>query len=149
VIQTEPEPDPAFTDPAGTPGSTPASATGEPGTTASDGALNPPVSTGIFRVVEVNPYFRGGDGELIRYLRKNIRYPDEAKRKGIAGVVNIEFTIAEDGTVTDLYINSGIGGGCDEEAIRVVSNMPRWIPGRQAGMAVPVRLNLPIRFSLK
>lgn len=139
------DPDPVFTDPAGTPGTDPG-----PGTTTTPGSdITSPAFTGAFRVVEVNPQFKGGDTELIRYLRKNIRYPNEAKRKGIVGVVNIEFTIAEDGTVTDLYINSGIGGGCDEEAMRVVANMPKWTPGRQAGLAVPVRLNLPIRFSLK
>jgi protein TonB len=123
-----------------------------PGTTPGTGIPGPELITEapkVFRVVEVNPSFPGGDAELVKFLRKHIRYPEDAKRKGISGTVNIEFTVFEDGTVSDLYINSGIGGGCEEEAIRVVGKMPKWKPGRQTGIAVPVRLNLPIRFSLK
>jgi len=99
-------------------------------------------------IPDVFPSFKGGPEALSSYLKKNIRYPELAKFKGTSGVVYVAFTVDAIGSVTDIEISHGIGNGCDEEAIRVIKSMPDWNPGRQAGMAVPVRFNLPIKFSI-
>lgn len=102
----------------------------------------------IFTVVEDNPTFPGGETALMRYLSDNMRYPTMAREAGIQGTVFVTFVVERDGSVTDVRILRGIGGGCDEEAVRVVRNMPKWAPGRQRGQAVRVQFNLPIRFVL-
>jgi protein TonB len=103
----------------------------------------------VHLVVEVAPSFPGGDKELIRYLKSKIRYPDDARSKGISGIVYVTFTITNEGTVSDVVLSQGIGSGCDEEAIRVISAMPKWKPGKQSGIPVSVRFNLPIRFAIR
>ena len=85
----------------------------------------------------------------MRYLHSQIKYPALAKESGISGRVFVSFVIERDGSVTDITILRGIGGGCDEEAIRVVKSMPRWNPGTQRGQPVRVRFNLPIKFTLQ
>ena len=103
----------------------------------------------IFTVVEDMPGFPGGEEELFRFLGKNIKYPAMAKDAGIKGMVYVNFVVWIDGTIKDVKVLRGIGGGCDEEAMRVVKNMPKWKPGKQRGKTVPVSYNLPIRFTLK
>lgn len=103
----------------------------------------------VFVIVESMPSFPGGYEELMKYLRKNLRYPNLAKESGIQGRVFVAFVVETDGSVTDVQILRGIGGGCDEEAIRVVNNMPRWEPGKQRNVTVRVRFNLPIKFTLQ
>lgn len=78
----------------------------------------------------------------------NIKYPVEAKKTGIQGTVFVTFIIQENGAVTDVKVLRGIGGGCDEEAVRVVKMMPNWIPGKDKGKNVAVQYNLPIKFKL-
>ncbi len=102
----------------------------------------------IFTVVEDQPAFPGGEEARLRYLHDNLRYPQMAREAGIQGTVFVTFVVERDGSVTDVRILRGIGGGCDEEAIRVVRNMPRWQPGRQRGQPVRVQFNMPIRFVL-
>jgi protein TonB len=102
----------------------------------------------IFTVVEDQPAFPGGEEARIRYLQDNLRYPQMAREAGIQGTVFVTFVVERDGSVTDVRVLRGIGGGCDEEAVRVVRNMPRWEPGRQRGQAVRVQFNMPIRFVL-
>ena len=102
----------------------------------------------IFTVVEEWPSFPGGEEARLRFLSENIRYPQMAREAGIQGTVFLTFVVERDGSVTDVRIVRGIGGGCDEEAIRVVRNMPRWTPGRQRGQPVRVQFNMPIRFVL-
>ena len=102
----------------------------------------------IFIVVESMPAFPGGLDKLMRYLHDNIKYPVPAKEMGIQGKVFLSFVIEKDGSVTDVTLLRGIGGGCDEEAIRVVKNMPKWIPGKQRNVPVRVRFNLPVNFRL-
>ena len=102
----------------------------------------------IFTVVETMPEFPGGDSALYRYLGEKIHYPDSARANGIQGRVFVTFVIEKDGSVSDVRILRGIGGGCDEEALRVIQNMPKWIPGKQRGKPVRVQYNLPIKFSL-
>lgn len=103
----------------------------------------------IFTVVEESPGFPGGDIARIRYLQENIRYPQMARESGIQGTVYVTFVVEKDGRVTDVRILRGIGGGCDEEAIRVINAMPRWNPGKQRGKPVRVQFNMPIKFTLQ
>ncbi len=104
----------------------------------------------IFTIVEDMPEFPGGgESALLRYLSKNIKYPPLARENNIQGIVYVTFEIDRSGKVKDAKILRGIGGGCDEEALRVVSNMPQWKPGRQRGKPVRVQYNLPVRFTLK
>ncbi len=102
----------------------------------------------IFTVVEDQPGFPGGEEARIRFLQENLRYPQMAREAGIQGTVFVTFVVERDGSVTDVRVLRGIGGGCDEEAVRVVRNMPRWEPGRQRGQPVRVQFNMPIRFVL-
>jgi len=103
----------------------------------------------IFTIVQDMPSFPGGDGAMLSYLGKNIKYPTLAKESGIQGTVYVTFVVEKDGRVSDVKVLRGIGGGCDEEAIRVVKSMPRWTPGKQRGKPVKVQYNLPCRFVLQ
>jgi protein TonB len=102
----------------------------------------------IFQVVENAPAFPGGDAERMKFLQDNIKYPQMARESGIQGTVYVTFVIERNGSVTDVKILRGIGGGCDEEAVRVVQNMPKWEPGKQRGKPVRVQFNMPIKFTL-
>ncbi|MEZ4933545.1 MAG: TonB family protein [Saprospiraceae bacterium] len=85
---------------------------------------------------------------LIDYISENLKYPELAKKKGIEGTVVIKFTVAADGTIQDAEIIKGIGGGCDEEALRLVKSMPNWIPGTKDGKPIATELKLPFNFAL-
>ena len=100
----------------------------------------------VFTVVDEMPQYNGGKEELIAFLSKSIKYPAAAKEKGIQGKVVVNFVIEKDGSVANTEVVRSVGGGCDEEAIRVVSSMPNWIPGKQNGKTVKVSYNLPINF---
>jgi len=103
----------------------------------------------IFTVVEEQPGYPGGDEARIRFLQENTKYPEEAKELGVQGKVFVTFVVEVDGSITDVRVLRGIGAGCDEEAIRVVKSMPRWVPGKQRGQPVRVQFNLPIKFTLQ
>lgn len=102
----------------------------------------------IFMYVEQMPEFPGGQTELIKYLQKNLRYPAAARENGIEGKVVLQFVVDESGKISDLQVVRDIGGGCAEEAERVVRNMPPWKPGKQNGNAVKVYFKLPVTFKL-
>jgi periplasmic protein TonB len=102
----------------------------------------------IFTVVESMPGFPGGEAARIQYLNDNIKYPQMARESGIQGRVFVTFVVERDGSVTDVKVLRGIGGGCDEEAVRVIKNMPKWDPGKQRGKPVRVQFNMPILFKL-
>jgi periplasmic protein TonB len=102
----------------------------------------------IFTVVESMPSFPGGEAARIEYLNNNIKYPQMARESGIQGRVFVTFVVERDGSVTDVKVLRGIGGGCDEEAVRVIQNMPKWEPGKQRGKPVRVQFNMPILFKL-
>jgi protein TonB len=102
----------------------------------------------IFTVVESMPSYPGGEAARIEYLNANIKYPQMARESGIQGRVFVTFVVEKDGRVTDVKVLRGIGGGCDEEAIRVIKNMPKWDPGKQRGKPVRVQFNMPILFKL-
>ncbi|GAB3030364.1 TonB family protein [Spirosoma pulveris] len=103
----------------------------------------------VFMVVEQVPEFPGGMKALSQYLARNLRYPTEARQNKVQGRVYVKFIVDKTGAIQELRVLKGIGGGCDEEAIRVVSKMPNWIPGKQQGKTVSVMYNLPIQFSLE
>ena len=102
----------------------------------------------IFVVVENNPEFPGGSDSLYAYIARNIKYPETAKKEKIEGRVFVTFVIEKDGQVSSAKILRDIGGGCGEEAIRVVKNMPKWKPGTQRGNPVRFQFNLPVSFLL-
>jgi TonB family protein len=102
----------------------------------------------IYNIVEQMPEFPGGVAEMMTYLSGNIKYPEEAKDKGISGRVFISFVVEKDGSVNQVKVMKGIGGGCDDEAVRVVKAMPKWKPGLQKGKPVRVSYMLPIAFKL-
>lgn len=103
----------------------------------------------IFLVVENMPEFPGGEAAMYKFIGKNIEYPRMAKESGISGRVFITFVVERDGSVSDVQILRGIGGGCDEEAVRVIRKMPRWSPGKQRGKPVRVQYRMPIKFTLQ
>ena len=103
----------------------------------------------IYTVVEQAPQYPGGQEALLKYLAENLQYPDLARQKNIEGTVYVSFVVEKNGAVSNVKILRGIGGGCDEEAMRVVRKMSDWTPGYQDGKAVRVSFNLPIRFILE
>jgi protein TonB len=111
--------------------------------------IETPVQAEIFTVVEEQPGYPGGEEARISFLQSNIKYPQEAKELGIQGKVFVTFVVEVDGSISDVRVLRGIGGGCDDEAIRVVKSMPKWIPGKQRGVPVRVQFNLPIKFTLQ
>jgi len=102
----------------------------------------------IFSIVEVHPEPIGGFKAFNNYLAKNIKYPSAAERLGISGKVFVKFVVEKDGSLTDIHIVKGIGAGCDEEAVRVLSEAPKWSPGKQRGQPVRVYKIVPIFFFL-
>ena len=102
----------------------------------------------IFVIVEEQPSPIGGMQEFYKYVSENLKYPVRAARMGIEGRVFIEFIVEKDGSLTDIKVAKGIGGGCDEEAIRVISEAPKWDPGKQRGRPVRVRMIMPIAFKI-
>lgn len=107
-----------------------------------------PNADGVYQIVEEMPSFPGGDQKLMEYIANNINYPHEARDKGIEGRVFIRMVIEKDGSVSNVKLLRGIGGGCDEEAVRVISSMPKWKPGMQDGKPVRVSYQIPINFKL-
>ena len=108
----------------------------------------PGEDTGIYTTIDVYPRFPGGDQARFYFLRSNIHYPDAAVKAGIQGVVMVVFVIEPNGTISNIEVSKGIGGGCDEEAIRVVKIMPLWEPGKRSGKAVRVLVRMPIVFKV-
>lgn len=102
----------------------------------------------VFLRVETPPQFVGGQDSLTVYLKNNLRYPTQAYQAKITGKVMVRFVVGSNGEISKSEIISGIGYGCDEEALRVVTLFPKWIPGRQSGKNVAVQQILPIEFAL-
>ncbi len=102
----------------------------------------------LYYSVQQAPAFPGGEKERIRFLQQNINYPPDARKNKIRGTVYVSFVVETDGSITNVRLMKGIGHGCDEEALRVISSMPRWTAGRQNGVAVRVHLVVPLVFTL-
>ena len=103
----------------------------------------------VFDVVEQMPSYPGGMGALMQYLSSNIKYPVIAEENGIQGRVICTFVVERDGSITDVRIAKSVDPSLDKEAMRVVSKMPKWIPGKQNGSAVRVKYTLPVTFRLQ
>ncbi|WP_395810114.1 energy transducer TonB [Daejeonella sp.] len=101
-----------------------------------------------FASVEVLPEFNGGMAGWGKYLQKNLKYPPMARENNITGRVIMSFVVEKNGQLTDIKVLRGIGGGCDEEAARVLKNAPAWKPGIQNGRPVRVAYTMPIFFQL-
>ncbi len=103
----------------------------------------------VFDVVEENPSFPGGQAALMQWLNENIKYPVIAAENGIEGRVIVQFVVSKTGSISDVRVVRGVDPSLDKEAVRVVSNMPNWTPGRQNGTTVNVRFTLPVTFRLQ
>lgn len=102
-----------------------------------------------FAKIEEKPSFPGGMTELPKYLAKNTNYPLKCIEMGIEGTVQVQFVIGKDGKVTDVKVVRGKDPLLDKEALRVVSSMPAWKPGKQGGKPVKVGYVVPVRFKLQ
>jgi protein TonB len=103
----------------------------------------------ILLIAEEMPMFPGGNCALLSYLSGNVKYPLIAQENGIQGKVFIQFVVDEQGSISEVQVLRGVDVALDNEALRVVRQMPKWKPGRQGGKAVKVRYTVPISFKLK
>ena len=103
----------------------------------------------IFQVVEEMPEFPGGMGECMKFLAKNIKYPTIAQENGVQGRVIVQFVVNRDGSIVDPVVVRGVDPYLDKEALRVISTMPKWKPGKQRGKAVRVKYTVPVMFRLQ
>lgn len=102
----------------------------------------------VFLIVEEMPEFPGGEEALRTYISKSVKYPEEAKKEGIQGKVFISFTVSTNGSVKQAKVERGVHPTLDKEAIRVVSDLPTWKPGKQRGQNVNVQYTVPVNFVL-
>jgi TonB family protein len=102
----------------------------------------------VYCYVEQMPEYPGGDTEIFAYLAKSIRYPEIAMENGISGRVYVSFVVNENGQISEEKIIRNIDPSLDQEALRVIRNMPRWIPGRQNGRPIRMQMTMPINFRL-
>ena len=103
----------------------------------------------VYEVCEQMPIFEGGDAALLKYLRENLKYPDNTKDRGVQGRLVIGFIVEKDGSLTDVKVLRPVDIDLDAEVLRVVKGMPKWIPGRHNGQRVRVRYLLPIHICLQ
>jgi len=101
-----------------------------------------------FVSLDAAPSFPGGMNLFYAYVQKSIKYPQEARDKKIQGKVFLSFVVETDGALSDIKVERKLGGGTDEEAVRVLEESPKWVPGIQNGQRVRVKYNIPISFSL-
>ncbi|MBO9614254.1 MAG: TonB family protein [Dyadobacter sp.] len=102
----------------------------------------------VLEAVEVQPEYPGGNAEMFKFLGRNIKYPTKASKADVQGKVFVNFVVTSEGDIKDVKVLKGIGYGCDEEAVRVISKFPKWTPGKQDGKAVSVKFTVPINFQL-
>lgn len=103
----------------------------------------------VFDVVEVMPQYPGGQIAMLKYIMENIKYPEQAMKKGIQGRVAVSFIVEKDGSISNVRPVHPVHPLLDKEAVRVVKSMPKWSPGKQHGKPVRVQLIVPIMFKLK
>ena len=101
-----------------------------------------------FTMVEEMPEYPGGLEAAMKWIANELKYPAIAQENGVQGRVTVRFIINKDGSVSDAIVVKGIDPHLDKEALRVISKMPNWKPGKQRGQAVRVSFNLPVRFKL-
>lgn len=103
----------------------------------------------IFTVVETMPEFPGGQGALMSFIAKSIKYPVIAQENGIQGRVTCSFVVNTDGSIVDAEVMRGVDPSLDKEALRVINTMPKWSPGKQRGKPVRVKYTVPVMFRLQ
>ena len=102
-----------------------------------------------FVVVEEMPVFRNGNADLMRYLSENIKYPTVSAEQGVQGRVVVQFVVGVHGEILNPVVVKSVDPYLDKEAIRVISSMPKWKPGKQRGKAVRVKYTVPVVFRLQ
>lgn len=107
-----------------------------------------PDTTKVYDVVEQMPMFPGGTQALMQFLKDNVQYPPECEEICIQGRVILTFVVERDGSITQAKVVKSLDPRLDAEALRVVKAMPKWIPGRQAGVTVAVKYTIPVTFRL-
>lgn len=121
----------------------------EPDNPPAPPVLEEPKEEEPFAYVEQMPTFPDGTEAMYKYIYDKIKYPAIARENGISGQVIVQFVVSKEGDIQKAKVVRGIGGGCNEEALRVVNGMPKWKPGKHNGRAVPVTFTLPIKFVLQ
>lgn len=102
----------------------------------------------VFDVVEQMPEYPGGMQALFEYLSQNVKYPEDAKQQKIEGRVIATFVVETDGSISNVEVVKPAFPSLDAEAVRVLSGMPKWTPGKQSGKVVRVKYTVPISFNL-
>jgi TonB family protein len=118
----------------------------DPSSSNEEMILEIPVEEEVLTIAEVYPEFVGGQPALIKYLHENIVYPEDAKENGLQGKVYIQFVVYKDGHLADFKILKGVYPSIDREALKAVCKMPNWIPGKNDGKEVNVRMVIPVKF---
>jgi len=103
----------------------------------------------VFDVVEQMPEYPGGMPALIDYLTQNVKYPSDAEKQKIEGIVIATFVVEKDGSISNVEVVKPVFPSLDSEAIRVITGMANWTPGKQKGETVRVKFTLPISFRLQ
>jgi protein TonB len=103
----------------------------------------------VYTKPDVMPVYSGGKAALAKFLKDNVKYPEEAKAANTKGTVTVSFIVEKSGGITGVEVVSGIGHGCDAEAMRVVRKMKYWFPGSVGGKPVRVMYKLPVAFPQK
>jgi periplasmic protein TonB len=111
--------------------------------------INNEATETVYNWAEEMPKFPGGETELRKFFTQHLVYPEIAKRAEVEGKVILSFIVDKNGNIIDVEVAKSIGAGCDEEAMRVLNIMPRWIPGKQNGNPVLTRINIPVVFKLR
>jgi periplasmic protein TonB len=111
-------------------------------------APEPEEDNGFVLIAEENAVPIGGYEKLYKFFSSHIKYPSQAQRTGTEGKVFVNFIVERDGSISHVAVMKGIGAGCDEEALRVVSKMPAWQPAKQRAKPVRQKLVIPINFAL-
>lgn len=107
------------------------------------------IETSVESVIEKQPEFPGGMNALMQYLQRSIRYPAICQQQGVQGRVVVQFVVDTDGSITDIQVVKRVNPHLDKEAVRIISAMPKWIPGMQKGENVRVRYAIPVNFRLE
>lgn len=102
----------------------------------------------IITFMEQMPEFPGGTEKLMIFIKKELKYPQEAYKNGVQGRVYVQFIVDIDGSIIDVKVIRGVDQLLDEEAIRIIKLMPKWKPGKQNGTPVKVSMTVPVTFKI-
>lgn len=102
----------------------------------------------VYSAVEYNAEFPGGIDAMMKFIQDNIKYPEQALKDSVSGIVMLIFVVEKDGSIDDIKVYVSVGSGCDEEAVRIVKMMPKWTPAKDKGKAVRQIFCLPVNFQL-